>query len=195
MVATEKLETDFENTISDIVNFIGLRPLSAAALANKKRFCVTSKVRRTQQPSRSRSPSRPACHRWRAGTPPPRHHVDSSVRHLGAAPSLRLLPPSLRLAPTAPLTVPLTVAPAVPFHSQAGIMDEKREEKEKAGVIGKGVADAQGVAECNSLEEKTKGADGVTRYPIDTQTAELLKAYFQPTNQKLYKMLGRDMGW
>ena len=120
VVATEKLETDFEGTISDVVSFLGLRPHSAAALANKKRFCVTSK---------------------------------------------------------------------------AGIMDEKRDEKEKAGVIGKGVADAEGVAECNSLEEKSKGADGVTRYPIDAQTTELLKSYFTPSNQKLYRMLGRDMGW
>ena len=74
-------------------------------------------------------------------------------------------------------------------------MDEKRTDKEKAGVIGKGTADAQGVAECDSADEKSKGSDGVTRYAIDGATLELLRTYFRPSNQKLYKLLGRDMGW
>lgn len=79
--------------------------------------------------------------------------------------------------------------------SKAGIMDEKRSGKERAGIIGNHTPDKHGVAKCDSAVEKSKGTDGVTRYPIDSQSMELLKAFFKPYNRKLYTLLGRDMGW
>ena len=120
VVATEKLETDFEGTIREVVSFLKLKPLDPALLKDWRRYCVTSK---------------------------------------------------------------------------AGIMDEKRVEAEKAGVIGAGKADKEGVGECDSGKEKDKGSDGISRYPIDSDTEKLLEAYFLPQNRRLYKMLGRDLGW
>mmetsp|Transcript_14895 Transcript_14895/g.25943 ORF Transcript_14895/g.25943 Transcript_14895/m.25943 type:complete len:116 (+) Transcript_14895:1-348(+) len=115
------METNYVETIAEVVEFLGLRPLPASSLSENKRFCVSSKE---------------------------------------------------------------------------GIMDELREEAKRAGVIGQGLAGTQGgVSECDSSEEKARGADGVTRYPIDSHTMELLTTFFKPSKEKLYKLLGRDMGW
>ncbi|KAL1511240.1 hypothetical protein AB1Y20_006049 [Prymnesium parvum] len=121
IIATEKMETNYVETIAEVVEFLGLRPLPASSLSENKRFCVSSKE---------------------------------------------------------------------------GIMDELREEAKRAGVIGQGLAGTQGgVSECDSSDEKARGADGVTRYPIDSHTMELLTTFFKPSKEKLYKLLGRDMGW
>lgn len=38
------METDFEETMADVVRFLGLRPYQPSILSGRKRFCVTGKT-------------------------------------------------------------------------------------------------------------------------------------------------------
>ena len=52
-----------------------------------------------------------------------------------------------------------------------------------------------GVEECEAAEDKVRGPDGVRRYKIDAATEDLLKQFFAPYNERLFKMLGRRLEW
>ena len=56
--------------------------------------------------------------------------------------------------------------------------------------------DGGGIGKCPSAEdEKSVGADGVSRYKIDGGTEALLKQFFAPYNARLFALLGRTLPW
>lgn len=79
-----------------------------------------------------------------------------------------------------------------------GIMDSSRANKYAApkafAECDDGAQDAC-IGVCAGDEDKQKGGDGLLRYPIEAGTERLLRDYFAPLNQNLYKLAGRDLGW
>ena len=43
--------------------------------------------------------------------------------------------------------------------------------------------------------EAARGKDGVSRYRLDSETEALLRRYFEPSNTKLFTLLGRRLPW
>lgn len=63
-----------------------------------------------------------------------------------------------------------------------------------SGAVASAAADGEGVAVGDCGGEATGGA-GTKKYAIDPAIEKPLRRFFAQSNQQLYKLLGRDLGW
>ena len=100
--------------------------------------------------------------------------------------------------PTAPLAAEEPQARYC-VNGKHGVMDEAANRNWRAGRLdGQSDEDGDGggIGKCPSAEdEKSVGADGVSRYKMDGGTEGLLKQFFAPYNARLFALLGRNLPW
>ena len=169
--------------MDDTFAFLGLPKISIGNETRSEHAHVAHRQRETRARARARAPS-----------PYPWAFVLSGRYSLAS----RLRPRACRQRTRVVLLTCARVRGAVCVHGKAGVMDVLNAFEGSVRIGRKEVApDTLNVGACDVVPSgmQRESRYGALHHIIEPALLRRLRRYYEPANKRLYKFLGRDLGW